>query len=253
MIILVGNFVYVLLLFLVLLIVVVFVLFVVFFMFFEVSVQICYFIFVNFILVIGDVIQGYIEQFVVNFSCMIVVGVFGLIVILLLLMYLIDSVLNIIWCSMCSCFKVYFFVVYWMILIFGLLLVGVSLVISFYLLLLCWVSDLDGVIDNLFCLFLLIFFWVVFWLFYSIVLIIQVCNCDVVIGVLVVVLLFEVGKKVFVFYIIIFLFYQLIYGVILVVLILFVWVYWIWCIVLFGVEIIVIFGEYCKFEIEEIE
>lgn len=61
MIILVGNFVYVLLFLLVLLVVVVFVFFVVFFMFFDVSIQLRYFIFVNFLFVIGDVIQWYIE------------------------------------------------------------------------------------------------------------------------------------------------------------------------------------------------
>lgn len=138
---------------------------------------------------------------------MMVVGVCGLIVMVLLLMYVIDSVLNIIWCSKCIWLKVYFFEVYWMIFMFGLFFVGVSLVISFYLFFLCWVSDLNMVIDNVLCIFLLLFLWILFWLFYSIVLIICVLNCDVFVGVFVVVLLFEVGKKGFVFYIIMFLLY----------------------------------------------
>lgn len=138
---------------------------------------------------------------------MIVVGVCGLIVIVLLLMYFIDSVLNIIWCSKWVWLKIYLFVVYWMILTLGLLLVGVSLVISFYLLFLCWVSDFNIVIDNVLCIFLLLLLWIFFWLLYSIVFIICVFNCDVIVGVFVVVLLFEVGKKGFVFYIIMFLLY----------------------------------------------
>lgn len=135
---------------------------------------------------------------------MIVVGVCGLIVIVLLLMYFIDSVLNIIWCSKWVWLKIYLFVVYWMILMLGLLLVGVSLVISFYLFFLCWVSDFNIVIDNVLCIFLLLLLWIFFWLLYSIVFIIRVFNRDVIVGVFVVVFLFEVGKKGFVFYIIMF-------------------------------------------------
>lgn len=81
------------------LIAVVFALFAAFPMFSEVSVQIRHFIFANFIPATGDVIQGYIEQFVANSSRMTAVGAFGLIVTSLLLMYSIDSALNTIWRS----------------------------------------------------------------------------------------------------------------------------------------------------------
>ncbi|MCV4566423.1 YihY family inner membrane protein, partial [Escherichia coli] len=82
-----GNLAYVSLLSLVPLIAVVFALFAAFPMFSEVSVQIRHFIFANFIPATGDVIQGYIEQFVANSSRMTAVGAFGLIVTSLLLMY----------------------------------------------------------------------------------------------------------------------------------------------------------------------
>ena len=229
-----GNLAYVSLLSLVPLIAVVFALFAAFPMFSEVSVQIRHFIFANFIPATGDVIQGYIEQFVANSSRMTAVGAFGLIVTSLLLMYSIDSALNTIWRSTRSRPKVYSFAVYWMILTLGPLLAGASLAISSYLLSLRWASDLDGVID-------------------SIVPTTQVRNRDAVIGALVAALLFEAGKKAFALYITTFPSYQLIYGVISVVPILFVWVYWTWCIVLLGAEITVTLGEYRKLKTEETE
>ena len=248
-----GNLAYVSLLALVPLIAVVFALFAAFPMFSDVSVQIRHFIFANFIPATGDVIQGYIEQFVANSSRMTVVGAFGLIVTSLLLMYSIDSALNTIWRSSRTRPKIYSFAVYWMILTLGPLLAGASLAISSYLLSLRWASDLNSVIDDVLRIFPLILSWAAFWMLYSIVPTTQVRNRDAVIGSLVAALLFEAGKKAFALYITMFPSYQLIYGVIAVVPILFVWVYWTWCIVLLGAEITVTLGEYRKLKKEETE
>jgi len=228
------------------LVAVIFALFAAFPMFSDVSIQLRHFVFANFMPATGDVIQSYIEQFVANSSKMTAVGACGLIVTSLLLMYAIDSALNTIWRSKRVRPRVYSFAVYWMILTLGPLLAGASLAISSYLLSLRWVSDLDSVIDNVLRIFPLILSWLSFWLLYSIVPTTRVPNRDAIIGALVAALLFELGKKGFALYITTFPSYQLIYGVLAVVPILFVWVYWTWCIVLLGAEITVTLGEYRK-------
>jgi membrane protein len=239
-----GNLAYVSLLSLVPLVAVVFALFSAFPMFADVSLQLRHFIFANFIPATGDVIQNYIEQFVANSNKMTAVGACGLIVTALLLMYAIDSALNTIWRSKRIRPRVYSFAVYWMILTLGPLLAGASLAISSYLLSLRWASELNGVIDNALRLFPLVLSWLSFWLLYSVVPSTRVPNRDAVLGALVAAVLFELGKKGFALYITMFPSYQLIYGVLAVIPILFVWVYWTWCIVLLGAEITVTLGIY---------
>lgn len=241
-----GNLAYVSLLSLVPLIAVVFALFAAFPMFSDVSIQLRHFIFANFMPATGDVIQRYIEQFVANSNKMTAVGACGLIVTALLLMYAIDSALNTIWRSKRTRPKVYSFAVYWMILTLGPLLAGVSLAISSYLLSLRWASDLNTVIDNVLHILPLLLSWISFWLLYSIVPTTRVPNRDALVDAFVAALLFEAGKKGFALYITMFPSYQLIYGVLAVIPILFVWVYWTWCIVLLGAEITVTLGEYRK-------
>lgn len=239
-----GNLAYVSLLSLVPFVAVVFALFAAFPMFSDVSIQLRHFIFANFMPATGDIIQRYIEQFVANSSKMTAVGACGLIVTALLLMYAVDSALNTIWRSKRVRPKVYSFAVYWMILTLGPLLAGASLAISSYLLSLRWVSGFDSLIDNVLRIFPLLLSWLSFWLLYSIVPTTRVPARDALVGSLVAALLFELGKKGFALYITMFPSYQLIYGVLAVIPILFVWVYWTWCIVLLGAEITVTLGDY---------
>lgn len=246
-----GNLAYVSLLSLVPLVAIVFALFAAFPMFSDVSQTLRHFVFANFLPATGDVIQRYIEQFVANSNRMTAVGACGLIVTSLLLMYSIDSALNTIWRSKVLRPHIYSFAVYWMILTLGPLLAGASLVLSSYLLSLSWAQEVNGAIDNLLRIFPLILSWLTFWLLYSIVPTTRVPNRDAVIGALVAALLFELGKKGFALYITTFPSYQLIYGVLSVIPILFVWVYWTWCIVLLGAEITVTLGEYRRLKRED--
>lgn len=241
-----GNLAFVSLLALVPLVAVVFSLFAVFPVFSDISVQLKHFIFNNFVPAAGNVVQDYLDRFVANVNKMTVVGAVGLIVTALLLMHSIDSALNAIWRSQKKRPLVYSFAVYWMILTLGPLLAGASLAISTWLLSLKWVavSGVTGLIDQALRLFPLLLSWLAFWLLYSLVPTTRVPQRDALIGALVAGLLFELGKKAFALYITMFPSYQLIYGVLAVVPILFLWVYWTWCIVLLGAEITVTLGEY---------
>lgn len=241
-----GSLAYVSLLSLVPLVTVVFSLFTAFPMFASVSDQLKHFIFTNFVPAAGDVVQSYLEQFVANSSKMTALGIIGLIVTALLLISSVDGALNHIWRSECKRAIVYSFAVYWMILTLGPLLVGASMGISTYLLSLRWLADsrVYSLVDQLLRLFPLLLSCVSFWLLYCIVPTQRVPLRDALIGALVAGGLFELGKKAFALYITAFPSYQLIYGVLAVIPMLFVWVYWSWCIVLLGAEITVAIGDF---------
>lgn len=250
-----GNLAFVSLLALVPLIAVVFALFAAFPVFSDISVQLKNFIFTNFMPAAGNTLQRYLEQFVVNVHRMTAVGAVGLIVTALLLMHSVDSALNAIWRSDKKRPLVYSFAVYWMILTLGPLLAGASLAISSYLLSLKWinVTGVTSLVDQMLRFFPLLLSWLSFWLLYSIVPTQRVPSRDALTGALVAGLLFELGKKGFALYVTMFPSYQLIYGVLAVIPILFLWVYWTWCIVLLGAEITVTLDDYRQFKRQERE
>ncbi|AKA38702.1 virulence factor BrkB family protein [Yersinia ruckeri] len=241
-----GHLAYVSLLSLVPLVTVIFALFAAFPIFTEISIQLKSFVFAHFMPSTGHVIQNYIEQFIANSSRMTTVGTCGLIVTALLLIYSVDSVLNTIWRSKNKRSMVFSFAVYWMVLTLGPILVGASMAISSYLLSLNWLAatGMNRLIEQVLRIFPLLLSWISFWLLYSVVPTVQVPVKDALVGALVAAILFELGKKGFALYITLFPSYQLIYGVLAVIPILFLWVYWSWCIVLLGAEITVTLGEH---------
>jgi len=239
-----GNLAYVSLLSLVPLVAVIFALFAVFPVFADISVQLRQFVFTNFMPATGDVIEHYIDQFIANANRMTAMGAAGLVVTSLLLMYAIDSALNTIWRSQRARPPLYSFALYWMILTLGPLLIGTSVVISSYLLSQRWASEINSVMDDVLRIFPLLLSWLSFWLLYSLVPTVRVPVKDAVIGAIIAAALFEFGKKIFTLYIQMFPSYQLVYGVLAVIPLLFIWVYWTWCIVLLGAEITVTFSDY---------
>lgn len=241
-----GHLAYVSLLSLVPLVTVAFSLLSIFPVFSQISAQVRGFIFSNFMPAAGNNLQRYLEQFMSNTSQMTAVGTCGLIVTSLLLIAAVDSVLNKIWRSQNKRPFVYSFAVYWMVLTLGPLLVGASVAISSYLLSLNWANThgLHSMVDQLLRVLPLLLSWISFWLLYSLVPTVRVPMRDALAGALVAGILFELSKKLFALYITLFPSYQLIYGVLAVIPILFLWVYVGWCIVLLGAEITVSLGEY---------
>lgn len=239
-----GNLSYVSLLSLVPVITVVFALFAAFPVFTDISLHIRQFIFTSLMPSTGETLRLYVDQFVANSRKMTAVGIAGIILAALLLMNAIDQALNIIWRTRRIRPKVYSLAIYWMILTLGPILAGTSLAISTYLLSLNW-SNLPGKYLEMLLKFLPFFLsWFSFWLLFSIVPTTKVPNRDAVSGSLVTALLFEAGKKGFGLYVTMFPTYQLIYGVLAVIPVMFIWFYWTWCIILLGAEITVSLGEY---------
>ncbi|MBT0727767.1 virulence factor BrkB family protein [Rosenbergiella australiborealis] len=243
-----GNLTFVSLLGLVPFVTVIFAIFSAFPVFKDVSSEIRHFIFQNFVPTTGSVIEEYIDHFVVNVHRMTVFGAIGLIVTSLLLMFSIDSALNSIWRSSRKRPLVFSFAVYWMILTLGPLLAGASIALSSYLLSPQWLNmpGISEVIQLVLRSFPLLLSWLGFWLLFSVVPTCNVAGKDALIGALVAGILFEMGKKVFTLYVTMFPAYQLIYGVLAVIPMLFLWVYWTWCIVLLGAEITVSLEHYRK-------
>lgn len=193
------------------------------------------FIFDNLVPATKESIQPYIEQFVTNTNRMTLIGFGGLIVTSLLLINSIYSALNVIWRTRRRRSIFYSLTIYWAILTLGPLIAGTSIAVSSYIFSLELISQTEVV--SFFVRGLPFFLSIVgFWLLYCIVPTEQVPVLESTLGAILAAVLFELAKKVFTLYITSFPTYQLIYGVLSSVPILLVWIYFSWCVVLFGAE-----------------
>ena len=197
------------------------------------------FVIENFVPAAGEVVKQYLNEFVANAGKMTAVGVGALFVVALMLISSIDTSLNYIFRVHAKRRPVISFSIYWMVLTLGPILVGTSIAISSYLgsLNLLDSEAVHGLFQQTLRALPVIMSSSAFLVLYLLVPNIKVRFHHALTGAIVASLLFELSKKGFALYITNFPSYQVIYGALAVIPILFVWVYLCWCIVLLGAEI----------------
>ena len=196
------------------------------------------FIFSNFVPTASDTVQTYIGGFVGNASQMGAVGILSLLIVALMLISNIDKTLNSIWRTQITRPKVFTFAIYWMVISLGPLLMGSSVVISSYLAGIAAYAESYTPGLGTFLLKLVPVFTalITFFILYMVVPNKRVNPKYALFGACLATLLFEISKKGFALYVTHFPSYELIYGALAVIPILFVWVYLSWIVVLVGAE-----------------
>ena len=196
------------------------------------------FIFSNFVPTSGDQIQVYINGFVDNATQMTAVGIIALMVVSLQLIWSIDSTLNRIWKIERRRPLVISFAIYWMVLTLGPVFVGGSLAVTSYVISIAAMADDYTLGFSAIATSLVPFLisTVGFAMLYMLVPNTQVKFKSAMAGAVVAAALFELSKRVFALYITSFPSYQVIYGALASIPILFLWVYVSWYVVLLGAE-----------------
>lgn len=195
-------------------------------------------LFSNFVPTASDVIRTQVNQFVSNASRTTTIGGVFLLVVAIMLIASVENSLNRIWRRTRSRNIVRALPTYWMILTLGPVLVGASLAVSSYIFSLeIFRSEaLGGLWQTLFRLVPFGLSTIAFMLLYLIMPNKRVRISHAFGGALIAGVLFELGKRGFALYLASFNSYQVIYGALAVIPILFFWVYISWIIVLLGAE-----------------
>lgn len=203
------------------------------------------FVITHFVPAAGDAVKSALLEFIGNTGKMTAVGGAFLFVAALMLISNIDKNLNYIWRVTKKRRAVFSFSMYWMILTLGPILVGASIAVTSYVTSLTVIDN--QVLSSAYQLILrwlpLILSFLAFVGLYMLVPNKKVKLSHGMIGALVAALLFELSKKAFAAYITQFPSYQLIYGALAAIPILFIWVYLCWLIVLVGAEVTAALGE----------
>ncbi|WP_373054825.1 virulence factor BrkB family protein [Vibrio salinus] len=199
----------------------------------------------NFVPAAGDAVSHALQSFVANTGKMTALGGTFLFVTAIMLISNIDKSLNVIWRTTKKRRWVFSFSMYWMALTLGPILVGASLAVSSYItsLKILESETLTGAYHLLLSKlpFLLSFF--AFCGLYLVVPNKRIYISHAATGAFVAAVLFELSKVCFSLYVTHFPSYQLIYGALAAIPILFVWVYLCWIIVLIGAEVTASMGE----------
>ena len=204
-----------------------------------------HFVFSNFVPTASDVVHKYMTDFVGNASQMSAIGILSLLVVALMLISNVDKTLNRIWRTQSDRPIVYTFAIYWMVITLGPMLIGSSVVVSSYLTGLAAFTEeyTPGLGTFLLSLVPSGAAMLAFTILYMVVPNKRVFARHALVGAIVATIAFEITKSGFALYVTNFPSYELIYGALAVVPILFLWVYLSWIIVLFGAEFTCSLGE----------
>jgi membrane protein len=202
----------------------------------------------------SEQLQQYMAKFIGNASGMGAVGIASLVVVALLLISNIDKTLNLIWQAKSERPMIFTFAIYWMVLTLGPLLIGSSVLVSSYLVSLATYADeyTPGLATILLKTVPFLASISAFFLVYMLVPNKRIKPQYAMTGAFFAAVLFELSKKAFAFYITSFPSYQLIYGALAVIPILFLWVYLSWIVVLLGAELTHVLEVYFYQEPEEL-
>ena len=197
------------------------------------------FIFSNFVPALGDAVQEQILSFVENASSMTPFGLLVLLIIAVLLLSSIDHTLNQIWHVRKNRGLIVSYSIYLVVLISSPVLLGTSLAATSYLVSLRGIEEgaALSVIKLLLASLPFLGSFLFFLLLYIIVPHTKVHFWSAVSGAMIATLLFEISKSAFALYFINFPVYQVIYGALAVIPLLFIWVFISWVVVLVGAQI----------------
>ncbi|EKO3451005.1 virulence factor BrkB family protein [Vibrio fluvialis] len=200
----------------------------------------------HFVPAAGDAVRNALTEFVTNTGKMTAVGGMFLFVAALTLISNIDKNLNYIWRVRKKRRMVFSFSMYWMILTLGPILVGASIAVTSYITSLKLLDSeaLTGAFNFFLRRLPLLLSFSAFAGLYLLVPNKKIHFLHAIAGAFVAAILFELSKKAFAAYITQFPSYQLIYGALAAIPILFVWVYLCWLIVLIGAEVTAALGEH---------
>ncbi len=204
------------------------------------------FVYQNFIPASGDVVKEHITGFVNNTSKMSAIAITFLFLFALLLISTIDKSLNKLWRVDKKRRIVTAFSMYWMVLTLGPVLVGSSIATTSYIVSLVSFGDYDlfGLSNILLRLLPILASIAAFLILYLVVPNKEVNFYYALSGAVLAAILFEVAKKGFSFYVTQLPSYQVIYGALASIPILFLWVYLSWLVVLFGALFTVCLDEF---------
>ena len=197
------------------------------------------FVFSNFVPALGDAVQEQILSFVENATKMTPLGLLVLLIIAVLLLSSIDHTLNQIWHVRKNRGLIVSYSIYLVVLISSPVLLGTSLAATSYLVSLSGIEEgaVSSVIKLLLASLPFLGSFLFFLLLYIIVPHTKVHFWSAVSGAIIATLLFEISKSAFALYFINFPVYQVIYGALAVIPLLFIWVFISWVVVLVGAQI----------------